>query len=41
LGGSLVVSLTNVIVSVLTRSTTAPKRPPRGRKPKDDDVIDV
>ena len=41
LGGSLVVSLTNVIVSVLTRSTAAPKRPPRGRKPKDDDVIDV
>lgn len=41
LGGSVVVSLTNVIVSVLTRSTTAPKPPPRGRKPKDDDVIDV
>lgn len=41
LGGSLVVSLTNVIVSVLTRSTARPKRPPRTRKPKDDDVIDV
>ncbi len=41
LGGSVVVSLTNVIVSVLTRSTTAPKPPSRGRKPKDDDVIDV
>jgi putative membrane protein len=41
LGGSLVVSLTNVLVSVLTRSTTGPKRPPPGRKPKDDDVIDV
>lgn len=41
LGGSLVVSLTNVLVSVLTRSTTGPKRPPPGRKLKDDDVIDV
>jgi len=41
LGGSVVVSLTNVIVSVLTRSTPAPKPPSRGRKPKDDDVIDV
>jgi len=41
LGGSLVVSLTNVFVSVLTRSTQGPQRPPSGRKPKDDDVIDV
>lgn len=42
LGGSLVVSLTNGLVSVLTRSGGGPPRPrPPARRAKDDDVIDV
>lgn len=39
LGGSLVVSITNLLVSVITRGTKIEPRPPRRRK--DDDVIDV
>lgn len=40
LGGSLVVSITHGLVSLLTRSAGPPGRPPTRRK-KDDDVIDV
>ena len=41
LGGSLVVSATNLIVSVVTRGARNDGRPPRAPKPKPDDVIDV
>jgi putative membrane protein len=43
LGGSLVVSATNLIVSVVTRGTRSDNRPPSDRppKPKSDDVIDI
>lgn len=41
-GGSLVVSVTNLVVSAVTRSANGGRRgPPRERKPKGDDVIDV
>ncbi len=41
LGGSVVVSITNLMVSLLMRSTKVEVRGKVGRKPKDDDVIDV
>jgi putative membrane protein len=42
LGGSLVVSATNLIVSVVTRSGSRPPAPVRkDREPKKDDVIDI
>lgn len=41
LGGSLVVSLTNIAMSFLMRSTKVEVRGPSGRTKKDDDVIDV
>ena len=42
LGGAVVISLTNIFVSSITQTRVVrpPRRPP-GRKPKDDDVIDV
>lgn len=40
LGGSLVVSVTNLVVSVITRSAKGEPPPPK-RKRRDDDVIDV
>ncbi len=39
-GGSLVVSLTNLLVSSLIRTRTPPARPPAERRAKDD-VIDI
>src|SRR5687767_7461311 len=41
LGGSLVVSATNLIVSVVTRSAKIDPPRPKDRKAKGDDVIDV
>ena len=41
LGGSVVVSLTNLVVSFLMRSTKVEVRGQAGRRKKDDDVIDV
>lgn len=41
LGGSLVVSITNLAVSVVTRGTKKDSRPPNKRKSGGDDVIDV
>ena len=41
LGGSLVVSVTNLIVSAVTRGARAEGRPAQKPKPKGDDVIDI
>src|SRR5687767_10567086 len=42
LGGSLVVSVTNLVVSVVTRGAKKDARPPdKKRKPGGDDVIDI
>jgi putative membrane protein len=41
LGGSLVVSATNLVVSVVMRGARNENRPPRPPKAKPDDVIDV
>src|SRR5687768_16109319 len=41
LGGSLVVSLTNLLVSVVTRGGKAQSSPPKDGKSKGDDVIDI
>ena len=41
LGGSLVVSITNLAVSVVTRGAKKDSRPPDKRKPGGDDVIDI
>ena len=41
LGGSLVVSVTNLIVSAVTRGAKGEARSPDKRKPKRDDVIDI
>ena len=40
-GGSLVVSVTHLVVSGLTRSAKNPPGAPRGGKPKGNDVIDI
>jgi putative membrane protein len=41
LGGSLVVSVTNLIISAVTRSAKIdPRQPPKGKR-KGDDVIDI
>ena len=40
-GGSLVVSVTNLLVSIVTRPSKPDARPPRPNKPKGDDVIDI
>ena len=41
LGGSLVVSVTNLLVSAVTRGAKGEARSPEKRKPKRDDVIDI
>ena len=40
-GGALVVSFTNLMVSIFTRGAKVQPRPPAQRKPKGDDVIDI
>lgn len=40
-GGALVVSFTNLMVSIFTRGAKVQPRPPAPRKPKGDDVIDI
>ena len=41
LGGSLVVTITNLAVSVITRGSKKDSRPPGKRKSGGDDVIDI
>ena len=41
LGGSLVVSVTNLIVSAVTRGTKPNGHPPKNGRSKGDDVIDI
>jgi len=41
LGGSLVVSVTNLVVSAVTRSAKIDPPAPPKQKPKGDDVIDI